>query len=85
MHGRSLQREVLSILADAVGGASNALAAVPSLHVSDAPLVGKVGRKEIYGDHGLRQPHQGHTFHGNRRGRSQREPVIPFVRGLLRE
>ena len=50
MHGQSLQREVQSILADAVGEPSNATVAVPTLRVSDAPLVGKVGREELYGD-----------------------------------
>ena len=33
MHGRSLQREVQSILADAVGEALNATVALPTLHV----------------------------------------------------
>ena len=50
MRGRSLQREVQSILADAVGEALNATVAMPTLRVSDAPLLGKVGREEIYGD-----------------------------------
>ena len=48
MNGRSLQREVQSILADAIGETLNAKVA-PTLHVSDAPLLGKVGREEIYG------------------------------------
>ena len=52
MHGRSLQREVQSILADAVGETLNAKVAAPTLHVSDAPLLGKVGREEIYSDAG---------------------------------
>jgi len=50
IRGQSLQREVQSILADAVGEALNATVAMPTLHVSDAPLLGKVGREEIYGD-----------------------------------
>ena len=49
MNGRSLQREVQSILADAIGETANAKEAAPTLHVSDAPLLGKVGREEIYG------------------------------------
>ena len=52
MHGRSLQREVQSILADAVGETLNAKVTAPTLHVSDAPLIGKVGREEIYSDAG---------------------------------
>ena len=48
MHGRSLQRDVQSILADGVRETLNAKVA-PTLRVSDAPLLGKVGREEIYG------------------------------------
>ena len=50
IHGQSLQREVQSILADAVGETLNATVAMPTLHVSDAPLLGKVGREVTYGD-----------------------------------
>ena len=50
IHGRSLQREVQSILAGAVAEALHSSAAAPVLHISNAPLLGKVGRKEIYGD-----------------------------------
>ena len=49
MNGRSLQREVQSILADAIRETSNAKEAAPTLHVSDAPLLCKVGREEVYG------------------------------------
>ena len=52
MHGRSLQREVQSILADGVRETLNAKVAAPNLRVSDAPLLGKVGREEIYSDAG---------------------------------
>ena len=48
IHGRSLQREVQSILADAARETLSAKATAPSLHVSNAPLLGKVGREEIY-------------------------------------
>ena len=51
-HGRSLQREVQSILADAVGETLSAEAKAPALRVSHAPLLGKVGRERIYGDVG---------------------------------
>ena len=51
LHGRSLQREVQSILRDAVGDALlDRRMDVPALHVSAAPMVGKVGREEIYRD-----------------------------------
>ena len=50
IHGRSLQREVQSILAEAAGKTLRANATAPALHVSNAPLLGKVGREEIYGD-----------------------------------
>lgn len=50
MHGRSLQREVQSILADAVEETLNAEVTEPVLHLSNAPLLGKLGREEIYGD-----------------------------------
>lgn len=50
MHGRSLQREVQSILADAVEETLNAKVTEPVLHLSNAPLLGKLGREEIYGD-----------------------------------
>ena len=50
IHGRSLQREVQSILANAAGETLSAEVTAPSLHVSSAPLLGKVGREEIYGD-----------------------------------
>ena len=50
MHGCSLQDEVRSILAGAVGKALNAKMTAPVLHVSNAPLLGKLGRKQIYGD-----------------------------------
>ena len=49
-HGRSLQREVQSILADAVEETLNAEVTEPVLHLSNAPLLGKLGREEIYGD-----------------------------------
>lgn len=50
LHGCSLQDEVHSILAGAVGKTLNAKVTAPVLHVSNAPLLGKLGRKEIYGD-----------------------------------
>lgn len=50
MRGRSLQREVQSILADAVEETLGAALTAPVLRLSDAPLLGKVGREEIYGD-----------------------------------
>ena len=50
MHGRSLQQEVQSILADAVEETLNAALTAPVLHLSNAPLLGKLGREEIYGD-----------------------------------
>ena len=50
LNGRSLQREVQSILRDAVGDALDPTVAATALHVSDAPLVAKVGREEIYRD-----------------------------------
>ena len=50
LHGRSLQREVQSILQDAVRDALDSRMDAPILHVSNAPMVGKVGRKEIYRD-----------------------------------
>lgn len=50
IHGRSLQREVQSILADAAGETPSAKVMAPALYVSNAPLLGKVGREEIYGD-----------------------------------
>ena len=50
LNGRSLQREVQSILRDAVGDALDRRMDVPALHVSSAPVVGKVGREEIYRD-----------------------------------
>ena len=50
IHGRSLQREVQSILADAAGETLSAEVPAPSFHVSKAPLLGKVGREEIYGN-----------------------------------
>lgn len=49
LHGRSLEREVQAILQDAVGDALAPQMDVPTLHVSNAPMVGKVGRAEIYG------------------------------------
>ncbi len=50
LNGRSLQREVQSILRDAVGDALDQHMDVSALHVSAAPMVGKVGREEIYRD-----------------------------------
>ena len=50
LNGRSLQREVQSILTDAVGDATDVHVIRPMLHVSDAPMIGKVGREEIYRD-----------------------------------
>ena len=50
LNGRSLQREVQAILGDAVTDALGSSAGAPTLHVSDAPLVGMVGREEIYHD-----------------------------------
>ena len=50
LHGWSLQREVQSILASAVGDALDVRLAPPTFHVSDAPMLGKVGREEIYRD-----------------------------------
>ena len=50
LNGRSLQREVQSILAETADDASDRHAAIPALHISDAPLTGKIGREEIYGD-----------------------------------
>lgn len=50
LHGWSLQREVQSILASAVGDALNERPPLPTYHVSDAPMLGKVGREEIYRD-----------------------------------
>lgn len=44
IHGCSLQREVQSILADAAGEMPSAKVTTPVLRVSDAPLLGKVGR-----------------------------------------
>lgn len=49
LHGRSLEREVQAILQDAVGDALAPQMDVPILHVSNAPMAGKVGRAEIYG------------------------------------
>ena len=50
LNGRSLQREVQSILRDAVGDALDSRMDAPVLHVSNAPMVGKIGRDEIYRD-----------------------------------
>ena len=50
LNGRSLQREVHSIIRDAVGDTSDSRLDAPALHVSNAPMVGKVGREEIYRD-----------------------------------
>ena len=50
LHGRSLQREVQSILRDAVADASHSPVDALALHMSNAPMVGKVGRDEIYRD-----------------------------------
>lgn len=50
LNGRSLQREVQAILRDAVDAPLGPAAKAATLHVSDAPLVGKVGREEIYRD-----------------------------------
>ena len=50
LHGWSLQREIQSILASAVGDALDVRPAPPTFHVSDAPMLGKVGREEIYRD-----------------------------------
>ena len=50
LNGRSLQREVQSILRDAEADALGPHGDAPALHVSDAPLVGKVGREELYRD-----------------------------------
>ena len=50
LNGRSLQREVQAILRDAVDDALDLPMKETVLHVSDAPLVAKVGREEIYQD-----------------------------------
>ena len=50
LNGRSLQREVQSILRDAVGDVLDLPKEAAVLHISDAPLVAKVGREEIYRD-----------------------------------
>lgn len=50
LNGRSLQREVQAILRDAVSDALSPQMDSPALHVSNAPMVGKVGRDEIYRD-----------------------------------
>ena len=50
LNGRSLQREVQSILRDAVGDALDSQVSAPVLHVSNAPMVGEIGRDEIYRD-----------------------------------
>ena len=46
VHLRSLQREEQPTLADAAGERAKAVA--PALRVSNARLLGKVGREEIY-------------------------------------
>ena len=50
LNGRSLQREVQAILNDAVVDTVASSANAPTLYLSDAPVVGKVGREEIYDD-----------------------------------
>ena len=50
LNGRSLQKEVQSILAETVGDASDRHNAMPALHISAASLTGKIGREQIYGD-----------------------------------
>ena len=50
LNRRSLQREVQSILAETVDDASAQHTALPALHISDAPLTGRIGREEIYSD-----------------------------------
>ena len=50
LNDRSLQREVQAILRDAVSDALGPQMDSPALHVSNAPMVGKVGRDEIYRD-----------------------------------
>lgn len=46
LNGRSLQREVQAILSEAVDTSA------PTLYVSDVPVVGKVGREDVYRDGG---------------------------------
>ena len=50
LNGRSLQQEVQSMLRHAVANALDQRMDVTALHVSNAPIVGKVGREEVYHD-----------------------------------
>ena len=50
LNGRSLQREVQCILREAVADARDRHVDVSALHVSTAPMVGRIGREEIYRD-----------------------------------